>query len=269
MKNPPLTSLWKLSCLSLLASISLSDPVQAENLQHLSQLLSTKQCPQCDLSYSGLVMSNLAGANLAGANLAGANLSRANLTGANLTGANLAGASLNGANLTGANLTGAILTGTDLRNAYLMNSILAGVNLETAYIQGAVGIPHTVGTPEQFYTWGVLESRRGNYSAAIEHYEKALATNPQFGFAYLGRAIALYNMGDATGANRDTLIASQLFEQQENVEGYQAAQSFLQNMDLAKQLAEKRNEVQNGEGGIGNIINSIGSLVLQFLPLFY
>ena len=54
---------------------SLSTPLLAENLSHLSQLLSTKECPFCDLSGSGLVMSNLAGAKLNGANLSQAAIS--------------------------------------------------------------------------------------------------------------------------------------------------------------------------------------------------
>ncbi|MFM6437017.1 MAG: pentapeptide repeat-containing protein, partial [Microcystis panniformis] len=67
-----------------------------EDLNHLQQLLSTRQCPQCDLSGSGLVQSNLVGAKLNGANLVGANLSQANLSGADLSGANLTSASLFG-----------------------------------------------------------------------------------------------------------------------------------------------------------------------------
>src|SRR4028118_1414235 len=151
---------------ALLTTTSLSAVAKAENLQHIQQLLSTRQCSQCELSGAGLVLADLSGANLSGADLSRANLSRANLTGANLTGANLTGASLNGANLSGANLSGANLSATDLRDAFLGNAQLFGTSLNTAYIQGAVGIPEYAGTPEDFYAWGVTESERGNYRGA-------------------------------------------------------------------------------------------------------
>ena len=75
--------------------------VQKKNLDTLRQLLTTKQCQNCDLS----------GVNLSDADLHDANLTRANLTNANLKGANLLGANLTGANLKGANLFGANLAG--------------------------------------------------------------------------------------------------------------------------------------------------------------
>lgn len=78
---------------TLLMSLIATFPCQAENIEHLNQLLQTKQCENCDLADAGLVMINLQGANLRGANLVGANLSRADLTGADLRGANLTNAS--------------------------------------------------------------------------------------------------------------------------------------------------------------------------------
>ncbi len=60
-----------LAIATILSAIGLSIPVRAENLEHIRQLLSTRECSQCELSGAGLVMSNLAGANLRGANLSG------------------------------------------------------------------------------------------------------------------------------------------------------------------------------------------------------
>ncbi|MDC0840399.1 pentapeptide repeat-containing protein, partial [Limnoraphis robusta] len=77
-----------LTMITLSIAILPMAPVQASNLQEIRQLLSTKECPNCNLTNAGLVLADLSGANLSGANLTGANLSRANLTGANLTGAN-------------------------------------------------------------------------------------------------------------------------------------------------------------------------------------
>jgi uncharacterized protein YjbI with pentapeptide repeats len=247
---------------TLLTATSLVVPARAENLQHTQQLLSTKQCVNCDLSNAGLVVTDLSGAQLTGSNLSRANLSRANLSGADLSGANLAGASLNGANLTGANLTGANLMGADLREAYLFNANLAGVDLTMTYVQGALGIPSNAGTPEQFYGWGVAEAERGNYQSAIAYYNQSLNLNPNFAPAYLARGIARYRLGDSRGATQDAQIAEQFFTNQNNAVGIQSAQNFLKGMELA------RNAAQRGQGGgsnFGNFLGSIGSVLLRLL----
>lgn len=248
---------------AVLGTLSLSLSSQAENLAHVSQLLSTKQCPQCDLSGTGLVMANLSGANLSRANLIQANLSQANLSGSDLSGANLSGASLNGANLSGANLSGASLHGADLRGAYLINANLTGVKLDTAYVQGAIGIPHSVGTPELFYSWGMIETRQGNFSAAIENYNKALTTDPDFAPAYLARGIAYYRLGNEPQAIKDAQTADQLFVLQQNTNGSQASQNFIQGIELARQ-AEEESKEQKG-GGLGGIIQGVVPFLLQFL----
>lgn len=248
---------------TVLATISLSVPAIAENIQHTTQLLSTKQCPQCDLRGAGLVMADLSGAQLNGANLSRANLSRANLTGADLSGANLSGASLHGANLSGTNLMGANLTGTDLRDAYLVNANLVGVSLETAYMQGASGIPNYAGTPEQFHGWGVVEAEQGNYVVAIEHYNRALSMNPELAPAYLGRGVARYRLGDEAGATQDAETAAELFSAQGNDTGHQASQNFLTGIE---EMEEARNSSRDQRGsGIGNFLGAIGSVLLRLL----
>ncbi len=245
---------------AIVTAFGLTTPVRAENIQDLSQLLNTKQCPQCDLSGSGLVMANLAGAELSGANLSGANLSRANLSGANLSGANLSGASLHGANLSGAILIGAKLYGTDLRKSYLVNANLIGVSLDTAYMQGAMGIPNYAGTPELFHFWAVKEADKANYRAAIENYNRALNLNPQFAPAYLGRGLARYRLGDEPGAIQDGEMAVQLFLAQGNEIGSQGSQQFLEGMEFARNLPNGP-----GGGGMHKFMGSIGSLLLKFL----
>ncbi|MGK7873022.1 MAG: pentapeptide repeat-containing protein [Xenococcaceae cyanobacterium] len=254
-----------LATAAVLTTISLSAPAQAENLQHISQLLSTKKCPLCDLSNAGLVMANLSRAQLRGADLSHANLSRANLTGADLSGADLSGASLHGANLSGANLTGANLNGTDLGNAYLVNANLTGVSLETAYVQGAIGIPNNAGTPELFYGWGVVEAKKGNYTAAIEHYTKAMSIDPKFAPAYLGRGFAYYRLGKEAEANQDAQIAAKLFEEQENTSGYQTSQNFIQAMELARNASN--NQEDGGSGSFNNIFRGVAALLLQFIRI--
>ena len=249
-----------LTTAALLTAISLSAVANAENLQQTQKLLSTKECAQCDLSNAGLVLSDLAGANLSGANLSRANLSRTNLAGADLSGADLSGASLNGANLTGANLSGANLSGTDLRDAYLVNAKLYGTTLNTAYVQGAIGIPQYAGTPEDFYAWGVVEAERGNYKAAIANYNQTLSLKPDFAPAFLGRAVARFRLGEDAGATQDAQRAGALFTAQGNTLGYQASQNLVQNIEIV------RNPPKPGGGSsLGNAIVSIGSLLFQLL----
>ena len=245
----------------LVWSGSFFTPAIAENPEDLQKLLATKQCPFCDLSGAGLVLANLRGANLAGANLSGANLNQANLAGANLTGANLTGTSLQQANLTGANLKGAIMDGTDLRGAYLSNAQLTATNLDSAFMQGAIGTPTEAGSPELFYGWGLLETRKGQYRSALAHYRKALDINPQFAPAYLGRGVAYLRLGDENAAKQNVEYAAQLFEKEDNQEGYTATQDFLKNLQA---MQDARN---NGAGTpqLDAIVRGVASLALQFL----
>jgi uncharacterized protein YjbI with pentapeptide repeats len=249
---------------AFLATLSLIAPAKAENLSDLSQLLSTKNCPQCDLTNTGLTMANLAGANLRGANLVNANLSQAILTGADLSGANLTGASLYGANLSGANLTGAIVNNTDLRETYLYNANLTGANLNTAYLQGAMGIPANAATAEQFYTWGVYEIQRRNYKLGMDNFNQALDINPEFAPAYLARSLAYYRLGNETAANIDAQRSAELFQAQGDTSGYETAQGFIANMEAIK-TAEEKKDNNRGNTTFGNVVRTVGSLLFRFL----
>jgi len=254
-----------LIAIATLTTIAISLPAQSENLTDLNQLLGTKKCSQCDLSSSGLVMANLTGAELQKANLISANLSQANLMGADLRGANLTGASLNGANLTGANLTGANLTGTDLRNAYLGNTNLTEVDLDAAYLEGVKGISETAATPEQFHRWGVREAERGNYEAAIAHYQRAINLDPEFAPAYLGLAIIQYRFDNQAEAKKNTEVAVKLFKAQEHELGYKTAFDFQQKMELVSKAEENVAKRERNAGNIGKFMGGVGSLLLKLL----
>ncbi len=248
---------------ALLTALSVVLPARGENLEHLSQLLSTKQCSLCDLTGAGLVMVDLSGAKLIGANLAGANLSQANLSGADLSGANLTGASLHGANLTGANLSSAILNGTDLREAYLSYAILTGTKLDNAYVQGAEGIPQNAGSPELFYNWGLLETQKGNYPEALEHYDKALLLDSEFAFVYLARAYAMLRLGNEIEATENAQMASQLFEEQNNPQGKQMSENFISNIEAFREAKNK----ERGNPQLDNFVRGAASIMLRLLPL--
>ncbi|NEP12138.1 MAG: tetratricopeptide repeat protein [Symploca sp. SIO2C1] len=252
-----------------ITTISLGSSASAENLQHIQQLLTTKDCTECDLRDAGLILTDLTGANLSGADLTRANLSRANLTGADLTGANLTGASLNGANLTDASLNGASLSGTDLRDAYLGGAQLFGVNLNSANVRGAVGIPAYAGTHQDFYAWGAVEAERGNHNVAIANYNRSLALKPDFAPAFLGRGVARFELGDELGAAQDAQIALELFEEQGDTRNHKRAKYLV---DVVEHLHERDQEAPGGGNPtlfkIGQAVVSIGSFLLRFLAPF-
>lgn len=253
MKLKPLASA------TLLTSISLVTPADAANPNHTRQLLSSRQCPGCDLTNAGLVMANLAGANLKGADLTRANLSRANLTGADLSGANLTGASLHGANLAGANLSGANLNAADMRDSFLAQANLVGTSMTNANLLGAVGVPNYTGSAEDFYRWGMAEAERDNYNRAIELLNQALTMKPDFANAYIGRGMIRYQQGDKGGAITDTQRAAQLFQAEGNQQGYQMAQNIIKGIETANRPRR---------GGGSNFLSVLGGVASLALQLF-
>ena len=252
---------FAIATIVLVSTLGFSTTVQAANSAHVRQLLATKQCPNCDLSNAGLVMSDLSGADLRGANLSGANLSRANLSGADLRDANLSGAGLFGANLSGAKLSRVNLLGADLRNTYLVNAQLTDVAVETANLEGATGISSEIANPQQFYAWGVASAEKGNLQQATEYFDRAIAVKPDYAGAYLARGIARYHMLDSKGAFQDAQVAEKLFTSQKNTTGLQTAQVF-----IAEIQAPVEGKVRPAKPTLMDFVGSIGSVLLQFLP---
>lgn len=238
---------------------------------HTQQLLTTKDCAGCDLTKAGLVYANLIGANLTNANLVQANLSHTDLSTADLSQAQLSGAVLFGANLSNADLSGADLRGADLREAVLTNANLDGANIEGANLMGAVGIPESLATVENLYRWGLEEAARGNFRGAISNYNRILNKDPDFAHAYLARSIALFRLGNQEEALVDAQRADQLYLEQNNERGHQAASQFALGIQAAQEAYAKREEGQNGGGVGGNILNVLGGLagmalqVLQYV----
>ncbi|MCL6433212.1 MAG: pentapeptide repeat-containing protein [Leptolyngbyaceae cyanobacterium HOT.MB2.61] len=245
---------------TLLTTLSVATPAQAENFEHTQRLLSTRKCPRCELSNAGLVFANLANAELSQANLAGANLSRANLQGADLRGANLTGASLYGANLVGARLDGANLTAVDLRGAYLMGASLMQTVMNGALLQGAVGLSPSTGSAEEFYQWALQDERRKNYPGAIDNFTQALMRKPDFAQAYLGRGVVFLQSGEDTAGLADIQQAERLFTVQGNQEGMKITQELIKQLTTPPPAPPKGN-------GIGIALLGLIGTALQLLPL--
>jgi tetratricopeptide (TPR) repeat protein len=67
----------------------------------------------------------------------------------------------------------------------------------TYNMPGAGGSTNMTGT---YIDKGIALGSLGNYTGAIEYYDKALAIDPHFVPALTGKSIALYNLGNYTGA---------------------------------------------------------------------
>ncbi|MBO9999334.1 MAG: pentapeptide repeat-containing protein [Cyanobacteria bacterium SID2] len=262
----------KFATVTLLVATTLATPTRAENIEHLQQLLSTQDCPGCDLRGAGLVHADLVGANLTGANLVRANLSQSDLSGADLSGANLTGASLVGANLTGANFTGANLTGADLRDSYLTGVQYEGAILDGINLRGAYGIPAATITPEELLVWASDEAQQGNYQGAIFYYTEAINLDRDFALAYLGRAAAYNRTGETDNAVADAERAAEIYFLDGNQEGYETAKFFAAAIVAEEEAfleARERNRRGDLGGNLLNVITGVGSILLQgFLPFF-
>jgi uncharacterized protein YjbI with pentapeptide repeats len=253
--------------ISLCLSLIFPNNIKAENFEDLNKLLQTKQCENCDLSDAGLAMSDLKGANLRGANLVGADLSRANLTGADLSGANLSNASFFGSNLSGANLSGAIVNNTDFRDSYVEGVTLENVDFSRAHVQGAVGIPATAATAEQFYLWAMTADKEGNYPQAMRFYTRAIELNADLAPAYLARGVIKSRYGDAKNAIKDAEKAQELFEAQDNADGYLLSARFVQLVQARTEYDEKQ-EKNQGSPALVQAVSTVAPLLFRLFSPF-
>ena len=125
----------------LINSINRQDifSAQAQNADHIQQLIQTQKCPNCDLRNADLKGIVLIEADLSGAKLSHANLSNAVLIGSDFTGADLSNADLNHADLSATNfekadLSDANLTSVDLEGTKFGQTNLSRVNLSNTRI---------------------------------------------------------------------------------------------------------------------------------------
>lgn len=215
-----------LTMITLSLAILPITPVRASNLQDIRQLLSTKECENCNLTNAGLVLADLSGANL-----------------------------------TGANLTGANLAGSDLRGAYLANAIAVDANITEAQLIGVVGLPTNIGNAEDFYRLGVKEALEGNYRNAIDHYNRALSLNPNLAAAYFARSMAWADLGDLNRAMSDAKQAQELYNRLGSQEGQEIAAQLMEIIEFRQNPQELRAR----NGGVMELLESATPLLLRFL----
>ena len=98
--------------------------LRAQDPDHVKQLLSTRECKNCDLRNAQIVRENL---------------NRSDVSGADFTGAFLYGTSFRNANLKNARFTNADLTGADLTGARDANLAGAKTNEHTKCADGRRG----------------------------------------------------------------------------------------------------------------------------------
>jgi uncharacterized protein YjbI with pentapeptide repeats len=139
-------SYWVTGCLATLVMTASS--AVAANPEQVQELITTGQCPGCDLAGADLIGAHLIGADLRNANLTGANLSHANLEGADLTGANLTRANLTKTYLTNASMAKATLSHADMTSAIAYNADISRAVLDNITIVNAelFGTPINVGS---------------------------------------------------------------------------------------------------------------------------
>ena len=245
--------------LVVLSTLCFTNGAIAENVSHTRQLLSTKECPGCDLSGAGLVMANLTNAKLSEAILTRANLSRAILNYADFSGADLRGVSFFGADLSGANFRGADLRGADLRQAYLADADLTDANLQGANLQGSIGTPTYALKVEDVYNWGITAAQDNKLPQAIDFFTQALKLDAEFAPAYLARSIVQVQMGQLPQARADAEIASELFTAENHTQALETTELLLTQIDFLE------NPPEPGGGGVMQTITSVGLSILQLM----
>jgi Pentapeptide repeats (8 copies) len=172
---------WAILATTLTATKSL-----AANPKHVSQLESTGQCANCDLSgasFVGIDFSevrvDLQNANLNGANFTGAIMPKANLSGASAAGSTFFGTDLQGANLKNTSFPYANLVKAKLNNATLEQTDLQGANLAEADLRNAqVKKTDFVGANiyKMQYSPNITDTALGNYFQGQEGIRGVLDT---------------------------------------------------------------------------------------------
>ncbi|WP_310481563.1 tetratricopeptide repeat protein [Chamaesiphon sp. VAR_48_metabat_403] len=74
---------------------------------------------------------------------------------------------------------------------------------------------------------GNVNAMAGNLSASIQDFNRSIRYNRNFADAYYNRAISRHSLGDRRGAKLDLSKAAKLFQQQQDLGGYQQAREWI------------------------------------------
>ena len=74
---------------------------------------------------------------------------------------------------------------------------------------------------------GNIHAMAGNLSASVRDFNQSIRCDRAFADAYYNRAISRHGLGDRRGARADLTKAARLFQQQQDVGGYQQATEWI------------------------------------------
>ncbi|WP_310487676.1 tetratricopeptide repeat protein [Chamaesiphon sp. VAR_69_metabat_338] len=74
---------------------------------------------------------------------------------------------------------------------------------------------------------GNVNAMAGNLPASIRDFNQSIRCNRDFADAYYNRAVSRHGLGDRRGAKRDLTQAAKLFQQQQDLGGYQQAREWM------------------------------------------
>ena len=189
-------------------------PVIGGEEEHLIQLLTSLNCPGCQLADVDLTHLDLRDANLQGAQLRRANLSQAELDGADLSGSDLSFTSLQAASLRGADLRNSRLMGTDLRRADLTGALLDQNALDQSHWNGARGVSQGARSHAGLHNAGVEAAQAGRWPLAEQLFNSAIEANPEEPLSWVARGLSRGEQGKDDLASRDFAYAGELFANQ-------------------------------------------------------
>lgn len=231
------------------------------------RLLTTKQCPRCDLRGADLVHANLSGADLQGALLIGANLSRADLSHADLRGSDLRQASLFGTNLANSKLTGSLMAGADLREADLSGAVIVTKKQpkETNQLNTEDGTK-TNRRSIQAHNDGYAAYQASQLVMAELYFSEAIRMNPNQAQSWVARSIVRTRLGEYEGAKTDLVEAYKIAQDAQNHEGSVSIKKAIVELDQRTNPGTKggkRNELMGAAGGIIGILAPLAMKALS------
>ena len=226
-------------------------PVFAGDEEHLIQLLTSRDCPACQLSDVDLTHADLRDANLKDAQLRRANLSQAQLDGADLSGSDLSFTSLRGASLRGADLRNSRLFGTDLRNSDLTGALLDQQALDQSHWHGTRGVAQGARSHAGLHNAGVEAAQAGRWPMAEQLFNAAIEADPDEPLSWVARGLSRGEQGKDDLASRDFAYAGELFaEQGDTTKAEQLKKASQRVYDIKNQTDEPSGS------GIGSLLLS-------------